>query len=86
MTLQTFIARIEDSKVNNLIYQAEGKEGLVSVWKHEGAYVLTWEECPQGQQYDESEYTRDEREQFSTIGQLIDYLDKAGVKPESFTP
>jgi hypothetical protein len=86
MTAATFLTRIESGKVNNLIYSTDGKEGLVSVWKHEGAYVLTWEECNAGDQYDESNYTRDERCRFEAAEQLLGFLKDHALKLEAFKP
>jgi hypothetical protein len=84
--LTTFVDRIHKGKVNNLIYADSGREGLVSVWKHEGLLVLTWEECPAGEQYDESTYTRDERHSFHTMDELLAFLAAHDLGPESFTP
>jgi hypothetical protein len=36
--------------------------------------VLTWEECPAGEQYDEATYSRDERHVFATIEELLEFL------------
>jgi hypothetical protein len=86
MKLETFKSRIENGKCNSLVYAANGKEGLISVWKHEGSYILTWEECLPGQQYDEAEYTRDDRRVFCSVDELIEHLRAEGVDPERFTP
>jgi hypothetical protein len=86
MKLQTFTSRLEAGKSNSLIYSADGKEGLIEVWKHMDSYIVTWEECPPGKQYDESEYTRDDRQVFSSLGQVLDYLRHHGIDPERFTP
>jgi hypothetical protein len=51
MTTREFSERIESGKGNNLIYKVDGREGLVSVWKYDGSYIITWEECPAGEQY-----------------------------------
>jgi hypothetical protein len=86
MMLTTFADRLHRGKANNLTYAKDGKEGLVSVWKHEGLLVLTWEECPAGEQYDESTYTRDEKHSFCTVDELLEFLAANGLRPESFTP
>jgi hypothetical protein len=86
MMLSTFVDRIHNGKANNLTYANKGKEGLISVWKHEGLLVLTWEECPAGEQYDEATYTRDERYTFSTMDELLVFLAAHELSPESFTP
>jgi hypothetical protein len=86
MMLATLIDRIQRGKANNLIYASDGKEGLVSVWKHDGMIILTWEECSAGEQYNEHLYTRDERHSFPTVDELVSFLSEHGLKPESFTP
>ncbi|AGA24787.1 hypothetical protein [Singulisphaera acidiphila] len=86
MTINKFIERIESSKINNLAYKVDGKEGLVSVWKYDGSYFVTWEECPAGEQYDESTYTRDERHRLGSIEQLMAFLADQGLRPEAFQP
>jgi hypothetical protein len=86
MKLTTFVNRLNQGKANNLIYAMDGKEGLVSVWQNEGLLVLTWEECPAGQQYDEATYTRDEHYNFATMDELLEFLAVHDLSPESFTP
>jgi hypothetical protein len=73
-------------KANNLTYSSGEKEGLVSIWKHGETYVLTWEECPAGEQYDESTYTRDERHVFAEISELLEFIKMHDLKLEIFTP
>jgi hypothetical protein len=85
MKKETFVQRLSSGKVNNLTYSSNGKEGLISVWMHEGAYVLTWEECPHGEQYDESTYTRDERHVFAEIAEILDFISSNGFNLELFT-
>jgi hypothetical protein len=86
MRLDTFIARLEKNELNAFIYSTANRENMVNVWKHAGTYVLTWEECPPGEQYNESNYTRDERYVFGTIDELLRFLEQSGLSTESFTP
>ncbi|MDB5391761.1 MAG: hypothetical protein JWM11_7407 [Planctomycetaceae bacterium] len=86
MTIRTFLERLQNKQVNNLIYSANGLAGLISVWKHEESFVLTWEECPSGEQYDESLYTRNERLVFWSIDEILGFLATNDLKAESFTP
>lgn len=86
MKQETFIHRLVSGRVKNLTYSANGKEGLISVWLHDGAYVLTWEECPRGEQHDESTYTRDERHVFSDVDCLLEFLAYNGFNVALFTP
>jgi hypothetical protein len=60
-------------------------QSLVEVWKYEGQIILTWEEAPDGAQYDESRYTRDERHVFPTIEEALAFLDLHSVALEQFT-
>jgi len=86
MSPETFRRRLEEGKCNNHLYTTGDRDGLVSVWKYQGKYVLTWEECPKGRQYDESTYTRDDRRLFLTIDQVLSFLDENGLDVETFRP
>jgi hypothetical protein len=86
MEIETFINRIKNQLVNNLIYQASYLEGLISVWKNQNSIILTWEECPIGEQYNEHLYTRDDRHVFETIDELFKFLTANNVDANSFTP
>ena len=86
MRLDTFLDRLEKNKSNVFTYSTANKENMVNVWRYEGKYVLTWEECPPGQQYDESTYTRDERYEFGAVDELLRFLEQSGLSTESFTP
>lgn len=81
----TFEKRLRDGKANNLTYSKDGRDGLVSVWMYESSIILTWEECPKGEQYDESTYTRDDRHVFSTIAELMTFLSHNGLAVNEFT-
>jgi hypothetical protein len=63
----------------------DGIDGLVNLWPHDGRIVLTWEECRDGDQFNESNYTRDEVRRFDTIEEAITFLEGSGIPPESFT-
>ena len=86
MKPETLIQRIMSGKVNNLTYSCGEKEGLISIWKNGDTYVITWEECPAGEQYDESTYTRDERHVFAAIPEVLDFIATHGLSLEFFTP
>lgn len=78
-------ARLAAGKASYYLYHTEALAGLVSVWKHEDRIVLTWEECPPGEQYDESRYTRDERYVFRSDTELLAFLSDHGLRPEEFS-
>jgi len=61
MTPDRFVRRLRTGKVVNCIYRMGDLTGLISAWPHENGFILTWEECRDGEQYDESAFTRDER-------------------------
>lgn len=86
MSPETFRKRLEGGKCNNHLYTAGDREGLVSIWKHQGRYVLTWEECPKGGQYNESSYTRDDRHLFADIDEVLSFLAENGLGVEAFGP
>ena len=86
MSPETFWRRLEDGRCNNHLYTAGDREGLVSVWKHQGGYVLTWEECPKGGQYDESNYTRDERHLLASVDEVFRFLTDNGLSLATFHP
>ncbi len=86
MSPDTFLRRLKDGKSNNFIYSHSGQDGMVAIWKFENSLILTWEECPAGNQYDESSYTRDERHVFANTEDLLRFLETNGVKIETFTP
>lgn len=86
MQLQTFIKRLQSQKAVNYCYRKGELEGMVSVWQDENRYVLTWEECPAGGQYNEYSYTRDEKHEFKSIEEILGFLDQNALEVTDFTP
>lgn len=86
MKRETFLHRLTTGKTLNRLYEEGGRAGIVKIWRYEDSFVLTWEECPIGEQYDESTYTKDLRESFPTTEALLAYLQEKGLFPEGFTP
>ena len=86
MLRTTFVKRLSSGQANHYTYSAGGLTGLVSVWRHDGSFIMTREECPLGQQYDESTYTREERHVFATIDEKLEFLAAIEIKPEWFEP
>ena len=86
MSPAMFARRLEGGEANHLIYRRDEYDGLVSIWMCEGSFILTWEECPIGEQYDESTYSRDERHVFANIEEVLAFLTRNGLKAESFAP
>ena len=79
MTLDALHKRIEAGKSVDFEYVGDGASGLIKLWTRGEAIVLTWEEAPSGRVFDESAYTRDERREFSSVEDALDYLDSQGV-------
>jgi hypothetical protein len=59
-------------------------QSLIEVWRYEGKIILTWEEAPDGAQYDESRYTRDERHVFDRIDSALAFLEVHSVPRAEF--
>ncbi|HEX8915798.1 MAG TPA: hypothetical protein VF796_25815 [Humisphaera sp.] len=86
MTADGFIARLVAGRSVHCTYVAGGLEGLISAWSHDGRFVLTWEECPAGRQYDESTYSRDERREFASADEVLAFVEQAGHPASAFEP
>ena len=86
MSPETFRKRLEAGRCNNPLYTERDREGLVSVWKHQKTFVLTWEECPTGGQYDESSYTRDQRHVLASVDEVFQFLVDNGLTVDAFRP
>ena len=83
---KSFKKRLETGKSWSLTYDNEKLQGLVEVWKYGEVFVLTWEECIAGQQYDESEYLKDERHEFNSLRELMNFIEEHGFEVSSFEP
>ena len=62
------------------------KLGLIATWRHENIFVLTWEECADGDQYDEDNYTRDEVHHFQTVDDVLRFLEENALDATQFEP
>ncbi|WP_165250421.1 hypothetical protein [Paludisphaera soli] len=86
MTSEGFLRRLRSGKSVNCIYQEGGQSGLISAWAHDGAFVLTWEACQDGRQFDEHAYTRDERHRFLTAEEVLAFVEHGGHPASTFGP
>lgn len=86
MSRQGFLRRLRDAKAVNCTYLRGESAGLISAWGHGGWFVLTWEECPVGNQYDESMYSRDERHEFATAEEVLTFVELGGYPASAFGP
>lgn len=86
MTPEGLRRRIEAGKAASILYRDDAVEGLISMWRHERSVIVTWEECPPGQIYNEHTYTRDERHEFATVDEACEYLRSRGIDTNRFEP
>jgi hypothetical protein len=86
MTPEGFLRRLGDGKVVNCLYRTGELAGLISAWAYGGRFVLTWEECPDGDQYNEHGYTRDERYEFDSAEEVLAFVETGGHPASSFHP
>jgi hypothetical protein len=86
MTSEGFLRRLLAGKVVNCTYHRDGLAGLISAWPYGGGFVLTWEECREGDQYNEHAYTRDERHLFGTAGEVLAFVERCGYPATAFSP
>ena len=84
MTRGGLLRRLEDGWVANHRYAQGVLRGMVSAWRHQGRFVLTWEECRDGDQLDEYAYTRDERHLFANAEELVAFVEQHGLAAEDF--
>lgn len=66
------------------LYSCDDSRGLIQVWQYRDVFILTWEECPDGMQYDEDSYTRDERMEFSSIDSMLAFFEANQLTTSSF--
>jgi hypothetical protein len=86
MTTEEFLRRLGAGKVVNCTYQRAELTGLISTWAHKGQFILTWEECQAGRQYDEHAYTRDEQHVFDTAEEVLAFVEQSGIPASEFAP
>ena len=86
MTAEGFLARLKNGKAVNCVYRLGELSGLISSWRYDDAFVLTWEECRDGDQEDEHLYTRDELHRFVLAEEVLAFVETAGYPPSRFGP
>ena len=80
----TFLRRLRSGKRVSCIYRVGELTGLIEAWLHDGRFVLTWEECREGEQYNEHAYTRDERQLFATAEDVLAFVERGGHPASEF--
>jgi hypothetical protein len=86
MTREGFLKRLQAGKSVRSGYHKDEFEGLISAWLHGSLFILTWEECPRGDAFNEHLYTRDERHLFETAEELLAFVEERGYTAADFRP
>ena len=81
---ETFIKELKDGTALHYLYTEDKYEGAINIWKYNDEFILTWEECEQGNQYNESSYTKDDRFTFKTVEEVLVFLGKKTIPVEGF--
>ena len=84
MTKEGLIKRLQSGKASNLKYSKDGLSGMVNVWKYNDEYIITWEECEDGSQWNESSFTKDERYKFKIIDEVMSFIDEHSLDVGNF--
>ncbi len=86
MTPIGFLNRLRAGKVVNCTYRRSDLSGHISAWAYGNKFVLTWEECRDGDQYNEQAYIRDERHEFHTVEDVLAFVEQNGHPVSAFSP
>ena len=86
MTSEGFLRRLGAGRAVNCVYRQADLTGLISAWANDGRFVLTWEECRAGDQYNENSHSRDERHLFDTAEDLLAFVEERGYSAFAFSP
>jgi len=86
MTSAGFIRRLGAGRPVNCPYDRGDLTGIVSAWRYNDVFILTWEECKVGDVHNEHRYTRDERHTFATPADVLDFITHNGLSAIDFHP
>ncbi|MEN2773569.1 hypothetical protein ABCY62_00660 [Acetivibrio clariflavus] len=86
MTRDGLIKRLQAGKAVNFKYSKNGLCGIVNIWRYNDKYIITWEECEDGNQCNESSFTKDERYEFESIDEVIRFIDEHCFDIDNFKP
>ncbi len=84
MTEETFRGFLSRHHAVFMKYKNEDRAGLVNVWFYDSNFILSWEECRDGDQLNESNYSRDELHIFPDIDSVIKYISAVDLGIEQF--
>lgn len=87
LTTEGFLRRLRLGKAVNCVYRrGEEHQGLISSWLYDGRFILTWEECRDGDINNEHAYTRDERYEFASAEEVLAFVEGSGYPASAFSP
>jgi hypothetical protein len=89
MTPEGLRRRIMQGRSASLIYENDDRSGVITIWRHEGSVIVTWEEWDIALDrgfYNEHAYTRDERHVFADFDAACGFLRDRGVDLARFEP
>jgi hypothetical protein len=72
-------AALESGQGISAVFRRGRLQSLVEAWKHDGHYVVTWEEARDGDQYNEHAYTRDHLENFASPEDVFAFFEEHGI-------
>jgi len=83
-TEDKFINRLQNRRPVVYKYKDGELVGQVNIWFHLDKYNCSWEECRDGDQYNEDSYTRDFVREFDSIDDVIEFLRTENLSPTVF--
>jgi len=84
MRKQVFVDRLNSRRAISYRYTSVNLAGLVNIWFHKNHFVLSWEECKDGDQWNEDNYTRDQLYNFVDVDAVVKFLENSGIASEFF--
>lgn len=79
MNREKFISKIQSGQTCHYIYQRNENTGIIKVWICNQQIILTWEECPERLQYDESSYSKDDVHDFRNWEELDAFFSENNI-------
>ena len=84
MRKQVFVDRLNSRRAISYRYTSVNLAGLVNIWFHKNHFVLSWEECKDGDQWNENNCNRDEIHSFADVDAVVKFLENSGIASEFF--
>lgn len=86
LSREGFLRRLHAGKAVNCVYRRGEHSGLISAWAYERRFILTWEECRDGDINNEHAYTRDEKHELASPEEVLTFIEQNGYQPSDFEP